>query len=240
LQEEDVIILQTKDFSEIISDTTLLEFLDNPSIVESAENLAPIVHEKENPTAAAILIQYTLPIKNGLFAQSNKEDEEEENDEEEKEEVAKPEASETSSPETEPTSDAVYANQENTYTPYENKKSLNLFGFISPVVSFFAGFKNLNPKGLSRTRKIILLVVVLIVIVFASSIYFAVKKQDSQKITTEFNNIYPKAEKKFEEGQSLVDLNQSLAKDSFEEAKSILSQGAGKFPAGSSQGLQNS
>ncbi len=226
LQEEDVIILQTKDFSETISDTTLSEFLDNPAISEAAENLAPLVHEKENPTAAAILIQYTQPVKNQLFASLD-----------ETEEVEAINETRSELPVEKP---AEYVNAEQPFDTYENTKpSINIIGsFFGFFGSLGSKLGNLNPKGLTKTRKMILLVVVLIILIFAASLFFALKKQDTQKLTQDFSTVYPQAEKKFEEGQSLTDLNQSLAQDSFVEAKKILENGKDKFPADSDQAKQ--
>jgi len=63
LEDGDVILLQTKQFSNVISATTLSEFLDSFSPHEAAENIAPLVHEKEEPGAAAIIINYKKPIE---------------------------------------------------------------------------------------------------------------------------------------------------------------------------------
>ena len=58
LQENDTVILQTKQFSDVISVDTLSEFLDNLTPAEASENLAPLVHEKEDGGAASIIINY--------------------------------------------------------------------------------------------------------------------------------------------------------------------------------------
>lgn len=58
LEDGDVVLLQTKQFANIISAATLSEFLDNLPPQEAAENIAPLVHEKEESGAAAIIISY--------------------------------------------------------------------------------------------------------------------------------------------------------------------------------------
>lgn len=63
LQDLDVLILQTKQFSDIISISTLSEFLDNLPPSEAAENIAPLVHEKEEAGAAAIIIAYKSAVE---------------------------------------------------------------------------------------------------------------------------------------------------------------------------------
>ena len=72
LQDADVLILQTRKFSEVISDSTLLEFLENSTITDASENLAPLVHEKENPTASAVIVNYKEQTKVEEFAPEEK------------------------------------------------------------------------------------------------------------------------------------------------------------------------
>src|SRR5664280_2851834 len=55
LENGDVIVLQTKQFADIISIGTLTEFMDSLPPAEVAENIAPLVHEKEEAGAAAII-----------------------------------------------------------------------------------------------------------------------------------------------------------------------------------------
>ena len=216
LQDGDVVILQTKDFSEVVADTTLSEFLESPSIAEAAENLAPITHEKENPTAACILVEYKTPVANDLI------------------EPAPP--VEAEEPAIEENETSQHLETPDNYEAYEQAPRRN--NLFAPFLGFLGSFKNLSPKGLNKTRKIILLVVVIIIIVFVASIFFALQKQNSQKITAEFNNVYPTAEKKYEEGKSLVDLNQALANDSFRESKEILEGAKNKFPKDSKEEKQ--
>ena len=63
MQDGDIIVLQTKQFSDIISIGTLTEFMDSLSPAEAAENLAPLVHEKEEAGAAAIIVNYKMPVE---------------------------------------------------------------------------------------------------------------------------------------------------------------------------------
>ena len=63
LEDGDVVLLQTKQFANVISAATLSEFLDNLPPTEAAENIAPLVHEEEEPGAAAIIIAYKKPVE---------------------------------------------------------------------------------------------------------------------------------------------------------------------------------
>lgn len=226
LQDLDTLILQTNKFSDVISHSTLSEFLDKP-IEEAAENLAPLIHEKENPAAACIIVHFKEPV-----ASIAKE-------EEIAEEGTQKSSGENLTPiETE--ADLTRENEKsNVYfaQPQNDKQGL----LPKPFLNLFSVFKKISISkmpNLSHSKKLILLIVVIIVLIFVFSIFFALKKQQADKIQNQFNSIYPQAEKKYEEGQSLVDLNQSLANDSFKQAKDILESGKSDFPKDSSEEKQ--
>ncbi len=218
LQDDDVLILQTRKFSEVISDSTLLEFLENSTIADASENLAPLVHEKENPTASAVIVNYKEQIKVEEFAPEEKS----------QEQVHQ-----------EPISQQDQSENRTGYFATENGQPKT--SFLTKILSPFAIFKRLRmptASGLSQPRKIILLIVVVIVILFVGSVFFALQKQGVEKVQSQFASIYPQALKKYEEGQSLMDLNQTLAKDSFQQAKKILNDGKSTLPKDSSQEKQ--
>ncbi|OGH02868.1 MAG: hypothetical protein A2798_00335 [Candidatus Levybacteria bacterium RIFCSPHIGHO2_01_FULL_37_17] len=205
LQDKDIVILETKAFADEINESTLLEFLEKPSIEEASENLAPLIHEKENPLVSSILVLY----KEG---EENKEEEaivapleEQKKAEEQKEEEKQPDEAEARSQ----TSSSVFPNL--------RRPTFN---------------RSFRIKG---TRNLVILLIIVVLIIFAASVLFAVKKQENDKLIAAFNSVYPAAEKKYNEGESLVDLNSSLARDSFLEAKKILDDGKSTFPSGSSQ-----
>lgn len=209
LEDGDVILLQTKQFTNIISATTLSEFLDNLPPHEAAENIAPLVHEKEESGAAAIIINYKKSVEID-------------------ESILNPEVEEEIKEEKPKHSASPF------YSPTMNKK-LNVSGTLKP---FFTRIKLPKNLEISHSRKVILTIVVIIIVVFAGSVVFAVKKQQDTKIQALFSGIYPQASKKYEEGQGLLDLNQNLARDNFSEAKKLLEEGIGKFPKNSKEDKQ--
>jgi len=218
LQDDDVLILQTRKFSEVISDSTLLEFLENSTIADASENLAPLVHEKENPTASAVIVNYKEQVKVEEFAPEEKS----------QEQVHQ-----------EPISQQDQSENRTGYFTTENGQPK--ISFLTKIISPFLVFKRLkipSISGLSQPRKVILLIVVVIVILFVGSVFFALQKQGADKVQSQFASIYPQALKKYEEGQSLMDLNQTLAKDSFQQAKKILNDGKSTLPKDSSQEKQ--
>lgn len=209
LQDGDLIILATEGFINVVSKEELSSSLENLIPSEIAENLAPGVHESEEAGAAAIFLSY-------------------------KEEVEAHEAVATE--EELPTKDTASSDKtiEKAIEEDENRK-LNPLGFIT---SFLAIFKKLIPGRLNHSKKIYLTIAVLILIVLVASVLLAVKKQSDAKIDAAFNAVYPQAEKKYEDGESLKDLNKNLALDSFKQAQKILSDNKNKFPANSKQEKQ--
>ncbi|MBI2025888.1 MAG: hypothetical protein HYT06_00755 [Candidatus Levybacteria bacterium] len=214
LQDEDILILQTRKFADVVSDSTLLEFLENSTISDASENLAPLVLEKENPTACAIIVSYKqAKIEQEAFAQEQPR-----------------KAKDQEQPYVEqPQSKAEYFTQE------QKEEKENILAKIPSFLSIFKRLKLPSLSGLSQARKVILAIVVVIIILFVGSVFFALQKQTSEKVQNQFASIYPQALKKYEEGQSLMDLNQTLAKDSFNQAKTILNSGKDTLPKGSEE-----
>ena len=58
LQNDDVIILETKQFFDTVSKETIAEFLENRTPSEISEHIAPLVHEKDAAGAASIVMAY--------------------------------------------------------------------------------------------------------------------------------------------------------------------------------------
>lgn len=130
--------------------------------------------------------------------------------------------------------------------PIENPTPINLGSaesdspFLADQKSrkLSAGFKAGRFKNLSRSRKLILLVgVILVVLIFAFSIFAIVNKRSSNNQEL-FNGIYNEARAKYEEGQSLMELNESLAMENFQAAQTLLQDNVDTFPQGSSEDEQ--
>lgn len=93
-------------------------------------------------------------------------------------------------------------------------------------------------QDLTHSRKIFLSIAVIIVVILFASIMFAVKKQEDAKAQALFSDIFPQAQKKYDEGQGLADLNRQLAKEDFEASQKILQDNKSKFKDGSEQRKQ--
>jgi hypothetical protein len=219
LQDNDVIVLQTKQFSDVISAGTLSEMMDDLSPSEIAENLAPLVHEKEEAGAAAIIACYKAPVAEEA---------------EEIEEVVEPlsEVAEKT------TAEQPEATESPFYSPTITRRT-GLLDKARPLTSsLFSKFGRPQNLNLSHPRKVILTIVVVILVVFIGSVFFAVNKQQTEKTQAAFEAVYPPALKQYSEGQSLVELNQNLARDSFQQAQQILNGGKDKLPKDSKEEKQ--
>lgn len=74
----------------------------------------------------------------------------------------------------------------------------------------------------NHKNKVIFTVTCIILVIFIASVYFGIKKQENSKVAALFERTYPKAEKKLNEGNSLLGLNKNVARENFLEAKKIL------------------
>ncbi len=182
LQSGDIIILQTKQFSEIITKNLLISSLDNQPPSEISEILAPLVHEHGKGGSAAIVIGY----KPG---------------ESEKEVLSK-----------------------------ELPKQEEFPSSIHRVL--------LRLGNLGHPRKTFLTVITIILIVFIVAVIFAIKKQNNARVQALFAQIYPQAQEKYDEGESLLGLNKNLARDSFVASQKILNDGKSKFSKNSKEEKQ--
>lgn len=88
---------------------------------------------------------------------------------------------------------------------------------------------------LNHPKKVYLTIAAILFFIFIASVYSAIKKQEEDKYKAIFSQTYPKAEKKYEEGQSLLGLNQNLARDSFLAAWKILNESKDEFPKNSQE-----
>jgi hypothetical protein len=218
LQDNDIIVLQTKQFSEVISAGTLSEFMDDLPPSEIAENLAPLVHEKEEAGAAAIIAHYKVPVAKDLAEPLQ-------------EQEAEPEIEEKTVEDEQNSSESPF------YSPTVRRKS-DLLDKIKPLTSLFSKLGSPQNFGLSHARKIILTIVIIILVVFVGSVFFAINKQQSEKTKSAFQAIYPQALKQYNDGEGLVELNQNLARDSFQQAQQILNGGKDKLPKNSPEEKQ--
>lgn len=178
LEDNDLIVLATQPFLDIVDPTFLSSSLGNLTPDEIAEALTPKIHEKDDGGSAVFIVKYIKQV-------------------------------------TQPTT------QEETI-----KKEVNI---PQPRASFLKKYLPTSFAQFSHSKKKFLTIAIIILIILGLSIFFAVKKQNDTKSKALFENVYPNALKKYDEGNSLLDLNKSLAIDSLTFSKKLLSDNKDKF-----------
>src|SRR3989344_9279436 len=209
VNDNDLIILETSAFSETISQDELLSSLEKDNPTDSTETLSPKIHKTEDGRLASIIIKYTKPKAEESVMETI-----------ESEDLAGKEET---------------PNEEKTENVSRGNNKLNnvkdfAFRSINRCVSLFkVGFKQANFRA-NPKKKIFFIAAIVIAIFLIFSISAAVKNQNNAKIAALFSEVFPQAEKKYDEGESLLDLNKNLAKDSFITAQKILEENKSKFP----------
>ena len=135
----------------------------------------------------------------------------------------------------------AWETEENENTPEPSSPSSSSGGFLQKFPEFLKKFKgkiNLNRLPLNHSKKLLLSLVIIIAFVFIASVFFAVKKQDEAKIKAAFQEIYPLALNKYNDGQRLLCLNKNVARDYLLEAEKILNNGKTKFKPSSNEEKQ--
>lgn len=223
LEDKDIIILETFQFANTISQNSLLSSIDNLPVDQIAENLAPMIHEKEDGGIAAIIAEYKkdLPSDSAFVIETTS-----------AKEAVLTEAGEIS----------IEQDQEvESIKPAEQAKRIPLSVEFLRKYLDFAKNKIQNTKispFFDRSRRTVLTIAAILLLIFITSIFFAVKKQVDTKNKALIATYYAPALKKYDEGQSLLDLNQALARDSFYSAQKLLTEGETKFSKGSSEEKQ--
>ena len=87
-------------------------------------------------------------------------------------------------------------------------------------------------------KKLFLIAAVGIAVILIASVFLGIQEQNKAKSRALFAQIYPQAQKKYDEGQGLVELNKTYARDSFLAAQKILQDNKDKFPTKSKESLQ--
>jgi hypothetical protein len=260
VQNGDVIVLQTKQFQRIIASPTLATSLEKSTPDDIAEDIAPHVHDKAEGGASAVILSYKEGVIDeaivGVAAAStltqNVKDDSEESEEVDQTQNATETETELTS-QTETKKDETDSEIESAYTkdlttedkndqPVQNPSPANLPKIDEVESAFPAQPKSRRKlsigfgfKKLSRSRKIMLVIgIVLVVLIIVVAILALRNTKDSNNQEL-YEGIYNEAQEKYDEAQSLKDLNASLSQESLKKAQSILEQNKDTFPQGSEE-----
>lgn len=208
LKEKDLIVLATAAFSEVITQDELNSNLNDTEPSEITEALAPKIHKAENGKISAIVIRYQTPLS---------------------EPSTLPDDLDEGLQEKEIITEEAIVESETTPSP------------VSPFSKYFALLKSklkIPNLKIQASKKLFLTAAIMIVGILIFSIFFAVQEQNNAKARSIFAQIYPEAQKKYDEGQGLADLNKTLARDAFTSAEKILNDNLSFFPPKSKEAIQ--
>lgn len=240
LVHDDIIVLETGDFTKKIPLSSLSEYLSSTDVSQIAENITPLVHEGSKGTEGAIILQY----KDMRAGKESVEMEPFESDIETKE-VSKSEEKdfhikdENEELKPEDTEEDTYTH-ENLWTTarQENRNIEHLSDGEDEQFEetdgrrIFPSFK-IPDVNFANKKIIIGALVVILVALLAGSIFFQVYKKDQEQKTAEFNKIIEPIQSKFDEGTSLSSLNKTLALEDFNATSKMIDDIFSKYPKSS-------
>jgi type II secretory pathway pseudopilin PulG len=212
LANDDILLLQTKQFADIVSDTMISESLELSLPSDIAETLTPHVHKSEDGGASAIIIAFKgVPTVSPAAAHTEKteEDAEDEND----------------------------AQDDLVITPgkrldeehHTEKKPFAVFTQKAKTEIHF-------PRLLKRKRLVALIVIALILAgVLLTGVFATMQDREKQERQAVFERVYKAAEQEYKDGEGLVTINPTYARDDLTTAKKLVEDALPAFPKGSEE-----
>lgn len=243
LEDHDTVALMTEQLIASVPKETLTEALEQPGPSDTSELLAPLIHDKEVGGAAGLFLSYSAPDTKDEAVEDPEREAEvtktasiaEKTEDEEIEKKGESEAVEERD-EREDEEEALYRSRR--ASRLSDADSAEETAVTIRQESFFAGILQRLPRvtlGISHKRKVFLSVAAIILVVLAGSIFFTMQKKEAAKVEAAFNEVYPQAQKYYDEGQGLKNLNATLAQDDFRKAKTLLEDNREKFKEGSKE-----
>lgn len=208
LKEKDLITLTTAAFSEVVNREDLASGLNGFEPSEITEILAPKIHKAENGKISAIVIKYQNPLP---------------------EPTVMPDDLDEGLMEKEVMDEKAIVETEEAPSPVPP--------FVKYLTLIKSKFKMPNIK-IQSAKKLYLIIAAAIVALLISGIVLGIQQKNNAKMKALFDQIYPQAEKKYDEGQGLADINRIYARDSLLAAQKILNENKEKFPAKSKESSQ--
>lgn len=225
LLPNDCLILTTNSFRKLVTDEKITAALSLPDTEEMTETLTPHIHKTEEGSACAIVFKAEGETHETPAVVTEKKDPSQ------TEPIVDKPQQETiqESPE-----EMSYTSSESEHTrPFQQPASANEKPPMSakiPSLSQFTLFSNL-----SHRKKVFLSIAGVLIVIFIASIFFTISNQQATARRELFNEIYPEAEKNYEEAEGIVSLNKIQARRELEEAQKLLAQTEGKFPSSSEE-----
>lgn len=207
IKDKDLIVLATDAFSKVITQDELNSSLNDSEPLEITEALAPKVHQAENGKISAIVIKYQNPLPDPLAVPDDL------NEALESKEI----------------SDETGLNQPEEALEEVKKPIFSLNKYLNLFKTKFKSADWRTNWRVQSSKKLFFVAAVIIAVILISSIFLGIQEQNRAKARNLFAQIYPQAQKKYEEGEGLTDLNKIFARDAFYSAQKILKDNLSSF-----------
>jgi hypothetical protein len=207
IENADMIILETGQFSEGIPQETINQALELMLPNDIVEALSPQIHKQDNGAQAAIVISC-----GGTSISEPSEEPEQDNTQNLSALYSSQDPSESAPQEDQ---------REEKHSPHLPLPKLPRL----PKLSFHL--------PLNHRRRLFLNIALILAVLLVISIIFTMKKYQEEKEQALFQSIYPSAQQYYSEGQGLATVNASMSQNSYHKAEKLLKDGEPKFSQGS-------
>lgn len=213
IKQGDVLVIQTKQFTNLIHKDELYSALELTLPSDIAETLSPHVHNSDIGGASAIIISITgVPASLNDFPQANTSEDTEKEDDEIK-----------------------YSNlTPNPATSPNKPNKLMLNSFLNRISSF------INTLKIKGNRKKLILSVLALIIIFLLSllVIMNIQKRKTEERKINFKQIYAEANEKYQEAIGIKSLNPTLSSEILKNADTIIDENIKLFPKNSEESLK--
>lgn len=206
MENEDILILETEQFSSLISPKELLAAFELSLPSDIAESLSPTIHKADNGAASAIILRY-----HGLTSSPFEENEDDILPPSHSQHITQNEKQE------EPDEAPAHSSQ------------LPLLSRLKQKILHIPIF------GLPKRKLYLVFALIVIGGILIVSVIMTITKQQETKNKALLHEIIATATKSIDEGKELEGLNKNVARDDFLKAKKTLEEGKEKFPPDSEE-----
>lgn len=128
--------------------------------------------------------------------------------------------------------------QTETASEETQKEPLSLVFFKNYINFAKERLKTIRFNSFDHSRKTVMTVSALLLIILVASVFIALKKQADSKTKALYQQYFVAASKKYDEAQSLIELNRNVGREGLTTAQKLLLEGQDKFSKGSSERKQ--
>lgn len=249
LETDDTVVLETREFVHTVTAKTLLSALEYDLPNDIAETISPQIHGSNEGGASALILLFKGAAPTTLEEDSADDlpipEETAHHDEETTESQEDRQADEISENELKtaevqeeetPHQPSFVVHQATLDEPEQDAEPTTAVALEHPRRPLGAMLSTLR---LDQGRnKLILGVALLLILLLIASLFLTRQTKEQKEALALFNQVYPQAQKDYDEGQGLLSLNKDLALEDFRNSQGELAKLDGKFNPDSTQGKQ--